>query len=1260
MSTQGTKPRAAPGPLFSRPAHLPVLSHSGPAPILLPRHTLRWTLTACAFAVLGALSHPAWADGGAGGIGGSSALDPASGGSGYEGAPGTAGGGGAPLVRGGGGGGGGAAGGNSLPGGDGGNGGAGAAAGGGGGAGGTSGHIDGEDGVSGTGAPGSAGGGGGGGGGYSGVVYTLVDVSIATGGDELGGNGGNGGAGASATPDLTIPSLSFGGGGGGGGAGGYGAVVTASSATFNNTFSLTGGNGGGGGVGGGMPFFGAGGDGGTGGDGLYIVLGGATVSNAASGHITGGDGGVGGISGVALFLGKSAEGGAGLRGDNLQVANDGTISGGAGGGAPGGVGTAGAGGAGIAGDNLQLINTGTVQGGDGGSGGAGIVGTGLVINNAGTISGGWSGATRADAIQFTGGDNSLDIEGSSWHLDGNIDIQSGTLTFMQSTDQEVGNIITGGGKLIQSATGGLTLTGANTYSGGTQILTGDLTVKNSHALGTGAVTMGDSTAGSATLNFGEDGLNLANNFKLNDYAFVSVQAGETSTISGIISDDATPGILYLSDGGTLVLTNTNTYTGETMIDDGTLALSGAGSIANSSKVSLCDCGTFDISATNNGATIKSLEGDGMSDAIVNLGSKTLTLSNAGDTFSGVIQGVGGGLTVNGGTLTLDGANTYTGSTTINTGTLALADAGSISASSGIAIHNGGTFDISATTSGATIQNLEGDSGTVMLGGKALTLTNASGAYSGVIQGAGGSLLKNGTGTLTLNGINTYTGGTTVNAGTLEVGDADHPSASVQGAVAVNNGGTLRGHGSIAGNVDSTGIVWPGGSIGTLTIGGNYSQSPDGTLQIEVSPTEASQLKVGGTASLAGTLNLLYGPGTYTSRSYPILSAKAVNGTFSSVTANNPTNVEYKVLYDALGVNLDVTALVVAPTQATIFGAMGSSVLRAGQAANDILLSRLAGPCGAAGAAASGNTAGATSDSGNHGAASASASRSSGGGASLACPQTNGLWIQAQGTDARIDGNHGAPDVRDQHYGFLTGFDRAWRGMTVGLAGGYSHGEVSESGNGSRGTLDTLRIAGYGAKHLGPYTLAATLGYAYDFASTTRSFGTLGSAKGDGHGQEFSAGLQASRAWQLSPAVTLTPRVGIRYAYLGGLGTDESGPTAQNLGVGNQHLQSLQPYAGLTLDYRFTLPNSARPASVQLRAGYAYETQSPNRNVSVTAADGTGFTIAGTRDSRGQLTAGLGATLPLGKTTSAYLRYDAWLHTGNVSAQALQAGVDYRF
>src|SRR4029077_7074171 len=98
--------------------------------------------------------------------------------------------------------------------------------------------------------------------------------------------------------------------------------------------------------------------------------------------------------------------------------------------------------------------------------------------------------------------------------------------------------------------------------------------------------------------------------------------------------------------------------------------------------------------------------------------------------------------------------TYTGGTTIGSGeTLALSGSGSIAASSGVA--DGGTFDISATTSGASIKTLSGN-GNVPLGANTLTLTNANDIFSGVISGSGG-LTVDGSGTETLTGINLYTG-----------------------------------------------------------------------------------------------------------------------------------------------------------------------------------------------------------------------------------------------------------------------------------------------------------------------------------------------------------------------------------------------------------------------------------------------------------------------------------------------------------------------
>src|SRR3546814_1674617 len=79
---------------------------------------------------------------------------------------------------------------------------------------------------------------------------------------------------------------------------------------------------------------------------------------------------------------------------------------------------------------------------------------------------------------------------------------------------------------------------------------------------------------------------------------------------------------------------------------------------------------------------------------------------------------------------------------------------------------------------------------------------------------------------------------------------------------------------------------------------------------------------------------------------------------------------------------------------------------------------------------------------------------------------------------------------------------------------------SEEPGAARAKLDTLRLAAYAGRRLGPVNLAGTLGYAYDFISSTRSFGSLGEAQDSGHGQQFTAAAQASLPWALGRA-TLT-------------------------------------------------------------------------------------------------------------------------------------------
>jgi fibronectin-binding autotransporter adhesin len=138
-------------------------------------------------------------------------------------------------------------------------------------------------------------------------------------------------------------------------------------------------------------------------------------------------------------------------------------------------------------------------------------------------------------------------------------------------------------------------------------------------------------------------------------------------------------------------------------------LTGAGSIISLVTVgSGAATATFDISGTSSGTSIQGLAG--ASDGIVTLGNQTLTCCTAGlpgNIFFGAING-GGGLTIAGGSnsLTLGGANTYTGVTTINSGaTLGIEGSGTVGSSSKV-VDNGG-LDISVTITGTSIKSLAG-------------------------------------------------------------------------------------------------------------------------------------------------------------------------------------------------------------------------------------------------------------------------------------------------------------------------------------------------------------------------------------------------------------------------------------------------------------------------------------------------------------------------------------------------------------------------
>ena len=195
------------------------------------------------------------------------------------------------------------------------------------------------------------------------------------------------------------------------------------------------------------------------------------------------------------------------------------------------------------------------------------------------------------------------------------------------------------------------------------------------------------------------------------------------------------------------------------------------------------------------------------------------------------------------------------------------------------INNNGDVDFSGVITGSVSAGSLGGSGTVELGANSLTVggNNLSTEISGEISGPGGSLVKVGTGTLTLSSGNTYTGPTTVQAGTLLL------TGSLAGDGVVSAAGTFSGTGSL-GNLTNNGVVAPGvQGAGTLQAS---SYAGTGTLKITLNEGTNTALKVTGNANLTGSL-LSLNVTRFAVGHYDVLSAGSITGTFIGVDAPTP-------------------------------------------------------------------------------------------------------------------------------------------------------------------------------------------------------------------------------------------------------------------------------------------------------------------------------------------------------------------------------------
>jgi autotransporter-associated beta strand protein len=402
-----------------------------------------------------------------------------------------------------------------------------------------------------------------------------------------------------------------------------------------------------------------------------------------------------------------------------------------------------------------------------------------------------TGSTASHVIKA--GNGTLIIPGANPGFDGTLDLNAGTVEL-----RDAGSL------------GDAVNRGAITLNGGTLALRGDTstnflndvtattasTVSSDRLTGTSPAvvhTLGLLTIGATTLNFAGTGPG--------DVAFARTALTGAATFNPTTADanlGAVTGAFGFTKtgGGTLLVGAGSTYTGSTTISAGTFALAANNAGSSFSAVTLAAGATFDLNGFS--GSIGSLAGSGS----VALGSGTLTsgFDNTSTTFSGVIGGIGGLTKTGTGTLTLSGANTYTGATTIGGGTLQLGTSNVIANNSAVVFPatSSGIFDLNGFSE--TVGSIEGG-GDILLGAGTLTVggTNASTLFSGMISGTGG-LVKNGTGTLTLDDASTYTGATAINAGALLI---QHPSAlgGTNGGTTVAAGAELQIAGDIAADAE---------------------------------------------------------------------------------------------------------------------------------------------------------------------------------------------------------------------------------------------------------------------------------------------------------------------------------------------------------------------------------------------------------------------------------------------------------------------------
>lgn len=423
----------------------------------------------------------------------------------------------------------------------------------------------------------------------------------------------------------------------------------------------------------------------------------------------------------------------------------------------------------------------------------------------------------------------------------------------------ISGCIEGSSSITKTSEGTLILSGNNTYTGGTIIRAGTLTISSEDNIGG---RFADISLHGATLHITGD-ITTFGNIEISNDSIISTDTTFLANLTGEISGKGT---LTLSGEGLIKFSGNhgNNYSGTIIVENGILSLNKENGDAIPGDV-IIDGGKLVLEASNQLSNTSTVILNG---GIFNLNGYAETISQ---------------LMFNGGFLSQEGALL-----TLNDNTTLLTMRNNL-ISGPLAFNGTGKVVFDNTNVGSAI--ICGD---IDLGAHATTFEIKRGTEKSdmIIEGSlcNGGLIKLGNGVLNLAGKNTYKGDTSVLEGMLIV-NGSIPNSTTS----LFSGTVLKGTGIVGPLIINKGaILAPGNSMGTLHSGPTTFDS-DSIFLIEINPSEASLLEVTGPATLGGNVKVIAEPGTYPqSGQYPILTATSLHGTFDSLVVRGLDGYIFKL------------------------------------------------------------------------------------------------------------------------------------------------------------------------------------------------------------------------------------------------------------------------------------------------------------------------------------------------------------------------------